>query len=299
MGPGKFLHENKLKETYFDPSAPCTKQNTTTTREKKQMNAIIQTTHEQDAKLPATYEAAKAALAQCDDIDECKTWTNKAEALASYAKQSKDTALREYADRIQARAVRRCGELLEQVKPSPGARTDRQPREGTRPRSRKEAAGDAGLSQHQRKTALRVASIPKAEFEAAVDSPNPPTVTKLAERGKRKKKPKKVPTTATPPTARETERQTERAQLLDSLQAAVDRRLKKLIEGRDQVSKLCGYLLQQRDDGPWRRVAWLLKRCERSSPLGVSIRAVSRNAVQVQRQFEKHGRKTAKAPAAA
>lgn len=35
-------------------------------------------------------------------------------ALASYAKQADDDTLRKQADRIQARAVRRCGELLKQ-----------------------------------------------------------------------------------------------------------------------------------------------------------------------------------------
>jgi len=34
------------------------------------------------AKLPASYEAAKIALAECSRIDECKNWANKAEALA-------------------------------------------------------------------------------------------------------------------------------------------------------------------------------------------------------------------------
>jgi hypothetical protein len=57
-------------------------------------------------------------------------------------------------------------------------------REGALPLSRKKAAAKAGLSEHQRKTALRVANVPKAEFEEKVENPNPPTVTELAERGK-------------------------------------------------------------------------------------------------------------------
>lgn len=46
------------------------------------------------ARLPQSYEAAKNALANCMSIDECQTWANKAEALASYAKQSNDDTLR-------------------------------------------------------------------------------------------------------------------------------------------------------------------------------------------------------------
>lgn len=137
------------------------------------------------AKLPATYEAAKTALAECSRIDECQEWADKAEALASYAKQAKDEQLRKMADRIQARAIRRCGELLKQIEPARGA--NQNIREGTLPKvTRKFAAADAGMSEHQRKTALRVANVPESEFNEAIESDSPPTVTQLAEQGKKK-----------------------------------------------------------------------------------------------------------------
>ncbi len=41
-----------------------------------------------DARLPRTYEAAKAALSECQQVDECKDWADKAAALASYARQA-------------------------------------------------------------------------------------------------------------------------------------------------------------------------------------------------------------------
>ena len=64
------------------------------------------------ARLPVAYQTAKTLLAQCSKIDECKDWADKSEALASYARQAKDDSLRKHADRIQARAIRRAGELL-------------------------------------------------------------------------------------------------------------------------------------------------------------------------------------------
>jgi hypothetical protein len=95
-----------------------------------------------------------------------------------------DTALREMADRIQARAIRRAGELLLQIPAGQGAR-DGKRQEGTLPPlSRTTAAPEAGLSEHQRRTALRVANVPRPEFETAVERPRPATVTELAERGK-------------------------------------------------------------------------------------------------------------------
>jgi hypothetical protein len=66
------------------------------------------------AKLPATYTSAREAL------DECATWAAKAEALASYARQAEDDALRRMAGRIQARAIRRMGELLQEIKRTAG-----------------------------------------------------------------------------------------------------------------------------------------------------------------------------------
>jgi hypothetical protein len=68
-----------------------------------------------NTKLPAAYTVAKRALAECGKIDECKDWADKSAALASYAKQSGDKSLFNLATRIQARAIRRCGELLKEV----------------------------------------------------------------------------------------------------------------------------------------------------------------------------------------
>ncbi|MCB1719139.1 MAG: hypothetical protein KDK05_28730, partial [Candidatus Competibacteraceae bacterium] len=88
-------------------------------------------------------------------------------------------SLRKMADRIQARAIRRCGELLKQIEP--GKNRHDSSREGDLPPNRKLAAEQAGLSEHQRKTALRVANVPEQDFNQSVESADPPTVTKLAE----------------------------------------------------------------------------------------------------------------------
>jgi hypothetical protein len=136
-----------------------------------------------DAQLPQRYEAARNAIAECERVDECKGWSDRAAALASYARQAKDDSLRVMAIRIQARAERRCGEILKQI-----PRADEATRYGQvgalPPVTRTAAASNAGLSEHQRKMALRVAAIPDADFNAQVESPRPPTVTQLANQGK-------------------------------------------------------------------------------------------------------------------
>ncbi len=143
----------------------------------------------ESANLPAVYEAARNALSDCSRIDECKDWANKMEAMASYAKQAGDDSLRQMCDRIQARAIRRCGELLREISPNKGGRPSEETRAGARPglveaRTRKKAADDAGLSSHQAKTALRVANVPREDFDAAVETEKPATVTQLADMGK-------------------------------------------------------------------------------------------------------------------
>lgn len=73
------------------------------------------------------------------------------------------------ADRIQARAIRRCGELLKQVEADKGGRPSKTPDAADIGFSRSSVAKDAGLSERQKVTALRVANVPEPVFEAAVD----------------------------------------------------------------------------------------------------------------------------------
>jgi hypothetical protein len=140
-----------------------------------------------DARLPATYESAKRALAECSRIDECQNWADKAAALASYARQARDDTLFNFATRIKARALDRCGELLRRIPASPGGRPETKDVADLSLSPRQQAAQNAQLSERQRKTALRINSIPRERFEALVESEKPPTTTQLAEMGKKKR----------------------------------------------------------------------------------------------------------------
>ncbi len=71
---------------------------------------------------------------------------------------------------LLARASRRCGELLRAIEEARGKqvrRDDGTIQAGAVPNGRARAATEAGLSERQRKTALRVANIPEDEFEEA------------------------------------------------------------------------------------------------------------------------------------
>jgi hypothetical protein len=140
-----------------------------------------------NAKLPATYENAKAALAECSRIDECQSWADKAAALAAYAKQAADDDLMKMAVRIRDRAVRRAGELLKQIEPAHGANQNIRAGTDTKVPTRTDAAEQAGMSKRQAVTAIRVANVPEDDFDRQVESDKPPTVTQLAEQGKKPK----------------------------------------------------------------------------------------------------------------
>ena len=56
----------------------------------------------------------------------------------------------------------------------------------TKPVSMRRSAEEAGLSLHQTRQAIRVANLPKGEFERLVESDNPPTVEQLANLGRRR-----------------------------------------------------------------------------------------------------------------
>lgn len=139
------------------------------------------------ARLPASYEAAKVALANCESLDECKDWADKAAALASYARQAEDLELERKAARIRARAMRRAGELLKQIEPGQGARDGKRGEGAHTPLTREDAAREAGMSKHQQVQAVRVANVPDVEFEKAVEGPIPPTITTLAQQGTQKR----------------------------------------------------------------------------------------------------------------
>lgn len=102
---------------------------------------------------------------------------------------AEDDKLYKYALQVRARAIRRVGELLQTFEKSRGGRPTQKTRGGTSPSSTcTSAVRDAGLSDDQRKTALRVASLPEEDFEAAVESDTPPTISVRAEQGTKKYK---------------------------------------------------------------------------------------------------------------
>ena len=142
-----------------------------------------------NAKLPEVYLAAQTALANCQQLDECKEWADKASALASYAKQSEDESLMKMAQRIRARAITRASDLYMQIEAGHGNQHTALKDGGDLERNRTEAAREAGFSERQQKNLARIGNIPADERDALIESDTPPTISQLASQGIKKRKP--------------------------------------------------------------------------------------------------------------
>jgi hypothetical protein len=111
------------------------------------------------------YEAARTALAECQRVDEVKDIRDKAEAMAAYARQAKDTELVQWATEIKVRAERRAGEMLRQAADS-GERhhLGRVSPDAPKPTT----LGDLGISNNQSSRWQSLASMSDEHFETAV-----------------------------------------------------------------------------------------------------------------------------------
>lgn len=111
------------------------------------------------------YEAARTALAECQRVDEVKDIRDKAEAMAAYARQAKDTELVQWATEIKVRAERRAGEMLASMEKAKGGDpTLYQHVRGDRPPT----LAEMGLTQNESSRYQSLASMSDEHFEAAV-----------------------------------------------------------------------------------------------------------------------------------
>lgn len=138
------------------------------------------------APLPVAYEKAKLAISECNNIDECKDWSDKAQALASYARQAGDDELEQMSKRIRARAMRRCGELLKMFDGRSGQNFPNAKRDGAVPFSKSQIGEAAGLSERQIKQSNNLSNISENDFNHQIESDQVPTLTQLSDQGKKK-----------------------------------------------------------------------------------------------------------------
>lgn len=132
------------------------------------------------AQLPIEYEEACKLLAECRTIDDTKYWSDRAEALAAWAKIYHSPKATLEAKRLKLHAHRRMGSLALELRP-------RKPIKG----GGLEPGAVSLLQEHgfQKRTATDMTALGKMakdKFDKAVQSPRPPSPSNLV-RGMRRK----------------------------------------------------------------------------------------------------------------
>jgi hypothetical protein len=119
------------------------------------------------------YEAARNALQAAASVDEVKDIRDKAQAMAAYARQAKDTELQAWAAEIKLRAERKAGELLKEMEHS-GERLTKdsgRPEKVSSPMthiSQPKTLADLGIARNDSSKWQKLAEIPEETFERKI-----------------------------------------------------------------------------------------------------------------------------------
>lgn len=112
------------------------------------------------------YDAARYALSVAVEVDEVKDIRDKAEAMAAYARQAKDTELVQWATEIKVRAERRAGQMLaEMPKQNGGHAAKARSHDVTEvPKT----LADIGITKNESSRWQKLAAVSDTQFEHAV-----------------------------------------------------------------------------------------------------------------------------------
>lgn len=111
------------------------------------------------------YDAARYALSVAVEVDEVKDIRDKAEAMAAYARQAKDTELVQWATEIKVRAERRAGQMLAEMPKNPGElRNSSRSHDVTATKK----LSDIGITKNESSRWQKLAAVSDDQFEHAV-----------------------------------------------------------------------------------------------------------------------------------
>lgn len=117
------------------------------------------------------YNAARTALAEAHAIDEVKDIRDKAEAMAAYARQAKDTEMIQWVTEIKVRAERRAGQMLAEMPKAKGTQLNGKNIGGhivVPPKNDAKTLSDLGITKNESSRWQKLASITEEQFEHAV-----------------------------------------------------------------------------------------------------------------------------------
>lgn len=115
------------------------------------------------------YDAARYALSVAVEVDEVKDIRDKAEAMAAYARQAKDTELVQWATEIKVRAERRAGQMLAEMPKATGKSGQFTGGHTMLPPVKEEKTlADIGVTKNESSRWQKLAAVPESQFEQAV-----------------------------------------------------------------------------------------------------------------------------------
>lgn len=113
------------------------------------------------------YDAARYALSVAVEVDEVKEIRDKAEAMAAYARQAKDTELVQWATEIKVRAERRAGQMLAEMPKATGElRNSSRSHDSTATKT----LAEIGISKNESSRWQKLAAVTDTQFEQAVSA---------------------------------------------------------------------------------------------------------------------------------
>jgi hypothetical protein len=144
------------------------------------MNTVItlaqakQITGGRNPHMPVEYENAVNALQACITLDEAKLWSDKADALAAWAKIYRSDDAARKAQQLKLHAYRRMGELALDLRPQ-----QRKRRSDGKIMGKKDGPAsllrEQGLSSGKEFAATKLARLPQDEFEKLIARDRPPS----------------------------------------------------------------------------------------------------------------------------
>jgi hypothetical protein len=126
----------------------------------------------QDVALPSYFEALRAALDRCIDLDKIQPIRDRVEEAMICARRLKDASIMEKAIRITAETNRKLGQLMNEIpEGKPGIKSSTP--------TRMEIVREAGISISAAQRASNIATIPEKLFRSLVDQPGSASLSTL------------------------------------------------------------------------------------------------------------------------
>lgn len=124
--------------------------------------------------VPIEYETAINALQACTTMDESKLWSDKADALAAWAKIYRDHTIERKSKQLKLHAYRRMGQIAAEIRPQ-----ERMRRSDGKIMGKKDGPAsllrEQGVNGGREFAATRLARLDDVEFQGLIDRPRIPS----------------------------------------------------------------------------------------------------------------------------